>query len=137
MSIGQTFETDHQFIHSRVVLHGARTQRIHAEIDSVVPGGKPGEVADDFDFADFGHVAQVFSFRWSEQRRRVHVRNVEGGQLPRRLSWRRLLEYQALVLIDVPGGLTGHVFHRATSCASTSSLADLTDRSLSATSPTA
>ena len=37
----------------RVVLHGAGTQRIHAVIDGVVPGGKAREMADGFHLADF------------------------------------------------------------------------------------
>ena len=54
------FDTRHQFIHARVVLHGAGTERIQAEIDGVVPGGEAREVADHLHFADFG---EVFDFR--------------------------------------------------------------------------
>ena len=49
----QPSDARHQFVDARVVLHGAGAQRIHAEIDGVVPGGEAREVADGFHFADF------------------------------------------------------------------------------------
>ena len=82
MSVGQALEAHHQFVHARVVLHGARTQGIHSQIDGVVPGGDPGEVADDFDLAHFGHVAQIFSFGRSQERGGVHLGNIERRQFP-------------------------------------------------------
>ena len=106
MSVGQAFEARDHFVHARVVLHGARAQRIHAEIDGVVPGGKPGEVADDFDLADFGHVAQVFSFAMSPRSLAVSTSGTSsGGSFHAAFPGRRLLEDQAFVLVDVPGGL--------------------------------
>ena len=51
------------------------------------------------------------------------------------LSRRGLFEDQTLILIDVARRFRSPVLHRATS--STSSLAERTERSLSATSPTA
>ena len=51
---GDAVEASDKFVYARVVFHGAGAQRIHAEIDGVVPGGKSRKVADDFDFADFG-----------------------------------------------------------------------------------
>ena len=50
----EAFGARDQFVHARVVLHGARPQRIHAVVDGVVPGGEAREVADSFHFADFG-----------------------------------------------------------------------------------
>ena len=41
----------HKLIHPRVVLHRARAQRIHAQIDGVVPRREPREVANDLDLA--------------------------------------------------------------------------------------
>ncbi len=46
-------------IEPRVVLHRARTERIHAEIDRIVPGRHANEVTDDIDFADFGHAFEI------------------------------------------------------------------------------
>ena len=51
MSFGQPFDAGHQLVNARVVFHGAGAQRIHAQIDGIVPGGKPREVADDLDLA--------------------------------------------------------------------------------------
>ena len=96
MSVGQAIQTRNHFIHPRVVLHGAGAQRIHAQINGVIPGGQAGEVADDFDLAHFGHVAQVFSFRCTQQLRGIDFRNIERRQLPRSFSRRGLLEDQSL-----------------------------------------
>ena len=135
MAVGNALDASDGFIHARVVLHRARSQRVHAQIDGVVPRRKPGEVTDDLDLAHLGHVAQVVSFGIAEQLRQVWFRHIERRKLPGRLAGRGLLEDQSLVLADVAGGFSGHVLHRATS--STSSFADRTERSLSATRPTA
>ena len=137
MPVRDSLHTRHSFVHARVVLHRARAQGIHAEIDRVIPRGKPREVANDFDLAHLRHVAEIFSFRRTEKLRGIHFRHVERRQLPRGFACRRLLENQTFVLIHVECGLAGHVLHRATSSTPASSFADCTGRSLSATSPTA
>src|SRR5713226_3705578 len=62
MPVGQAIKPGDYFVHPWVVLHGAGAQRIHTEINGVVPGRKAREVTDDFDLAYLGHVAQVLSF---------------------------------------------------------------------------
>ena len=54
MRPGEPFGARDQFIHARIVLHRAGSQRVHAVVDGVVPGGEAREVADGFHFADFG-----------------------------------------------------------------------------------
>ena len=39
MPVRQPLKPRHDFVHPRVVLHGARAQRIHAKINGVIPGG--------------------------------------------------------------------------------------------------
>ena len=51
---GQTIEARDEFVDAWIVFHGAGAERIHAEVNGVIPGGKAREMADDFDFADFG-----------------------------------------------------------------------------------
>ena len=63
MPVCQTVKTRNNFIHAGVVFHGARPERIHSEVNGIVPGGKPSEVANDFDLADLGHVAEVRACR--------------------------------------------------------------------------
>ena len=46
MRPGEAFGARHHFVDPRVVLHGAGTERVHAVIDGVVPGGEAREVAD-------------------------------------------------------------------------------------------
>ena len=56
---GDAVEARDEFIYARIVFHGAGAERIHAQINGVIPGGKAREVADHFDFADFG---EAFDF---------------------------------------------------------------------------
>ena len=55
-----------RFIHPGVVLHRARAQRIHSQVDGVIPGGQAREVADDFNLAHLGHIAEIFSLSFTE-----------------------------------------------------------------------
>ena len=98
-----SFEPRYEFIHARVVLHGAGAERIHAKIDGVIPGGKPREVAQHFDFAHFGEAFDAFlammcakRFGW------FRGRHIQWRQFERALSRRRFLEDQSFVLIYVP-----------------------------------
>ncbi len=88
MTIGQSFQACHHFIYARVVLHRARAQGIHAQVDRIVPGGEPREVADDFDFTHLGHLAKVLAFRGSEQFCGVDLRHIEWWQFPGSLAGR-------------------------------------------------
>ena len=64
---GEAVEARDEFVDARVVFHGAGAERIHAEVNRVIPGGEAREVADHFDFADFGEafdcVAREFARR--------------------------------------------------------------------------
>ncbi len=122
MRLGQSHQPRDVLVHARVVLHGARAQRIHAVIDRVVPGGDAREVADDLDLADLGHLAQVFARVVAEQFGGIDFRHVERRQLVGLLAGRRLLEDQAFVLADVGGGFLDLVVrvHSATSFAAAS-----------------
>ena len=74
MRFGQAFDARDELVHARVVLHGARAQRIHAEIDGVVPGGEAREVADDFDLAQLRQQARRLAVRIAQQLRRRRLR---------------------------------------------------------------
>ena len=54
---GEAIEPRHELIDARVVLHGAGAERIHAQVDGIVPSRKPREVAQNFDFA---HLRETF-----------------------------------------------------------------------------
>src|SRR2546428_680036 len=51
---GDPIKTGYEFIDARVVLHCAGAQRIHTEVDGVVPRRKAREVPEYFDLAHFG-----------------------------------------------------------------------------------
>ena len=67
MGLGNALQAGDEFVDPRVVLHGAAAQRVHAQIDGVVPGGEAGEMADDFDFAQLRHQAQIRARGFAQQ----------------------------------------------------------------------
>ena len=105
MSIGQAFEAGNKFVNPRIVFHGARAKRIHAEVDRVVPGREACEVTDDLDLAHLRHEAEVITCRIAQQLLWVYFRNVERRELVSFLAGRRLLEDESLVLRDMLTGL--------------------------------
>src|SRR6185312_16283657 len=102
----QALSARNGFVDARVVLHGAGPERVHAEIDRVVPRGKAREVAEHFDFAHFGKVfdggADVSR---AEGFRGIYFRNVERGELIAVLARRAALENQAFVLGEMAADL--------------------------------
>src|ERR1700722_7242357 len=50
---GQAIQPRNSLVDARIVVHGARSPRIHAEVDGIVPRREPGEMADHFHLADF------------------------------------------------------------------------------------
>ena len=98
MGFGQALDAGDELVDARVVLHGAGAERIHAEIDGVVPGGEAREVADDFDFGELGELRRVFADCGAEESRGVDGGNVERGQLVGALAGRGFLEEQGFVL---------------------------------------
>ncbi len=53
MNPTQAFRASDQFVDARVVLHGAGAERVHSQVDRVVPSGEAREVADRIHFAHF------------------------------------------------------------------------------------
>ena len=98
MRLGQAFDAGDSLVDARVVLHGAGAQRVHAQVDGVVPGGEPGEVADDFDLAQLrAAAAGVFAVRCAQAAPdRPRARPAEAACSA--LAGRGLLEDQSLVL---------------------------------------
>ena len=104
----------HGFIHARVVLHGARAERIHPEINRVVP-------------ADSRVKWRMISISLTSMLPRSFFRTLREALLypppehraaaaSTRLCQRtRFFEDQTFVLIDVGGGLARRVLHRTTS----------------------
>src|SRR5258708_4572884 len=136
MSVRKAVDARYKLVDARVVFHGARAQRIHAEIDGVIPGRESREMADDFYLADFGHVAEILPLLLTQQLRRINFGDIERRQLPRRFSRRRLFENQSFVLADVTCRFASHVLHRHLTTSSGSASLLSTERSLSATRPT-
>ncbi len=99
---GDAVQAGDEFIHARIVFHGAGAERVHAEIDGVIPGGEPREVADHFDLADFGKSFDALAHVIGAQRGpRVHGGHVQRRQLETALAWPGLLEDQPFILADV------------------------------------
>ncbi len=105
---GQAFEAGDGLIDAGVVLHGAGAQRVHAEIDGVVPGRKPREVADDLDLGELRHDAEVVGAGGvAEQGGGVDGGNVQRGEAVSLLPGGGLLKDQIFVLVYVCGRLLG------------------------------
>ena len=103
MRFGDAFETRYVLVDARVVFHGAGAKRIHAEVDRVIPRRKPREVANHFDFTDFGEIFHAAAaMTCAKSLRGIDCRHVERRQFERALAGRGLLEDQPFVLIGVP-----------------------------------
>src|SRR5215213_3644823 len=59
MQVRKSRDTRHSLVETRVVLHRARTQRIHSDVDRVVPGGHANEVTYNVDLTHFRHSFQI------------------------------------------------------------------------------
>ncbi len=109
MRPGQAFDARYLFVHARVVLHGARAERIEAEIDGVIVRGEPGEMADGFYFADLGEIgdfsARVLS---AERRGGIDSGNVERRKLVAPLAGRTALKQERFVLVYVRADFFDH-----------------------------
>ena len=81
MGFGEAFNPGDQLVHAGVVFHSAGAERVHAEIDGVVPGGEPGEVADDLDLAQLGEFGGDFPVGVAQQRRGIDCGHIEQGKL--------------------------------------------------------
>ena len=114
MGPGETFGARDKFVDARVVLHGARAERIEAEINGVIPSGEAGEVAQGFELADLG---EVFDFGanviLAEGRGGVDRRDVERRELIADFAGGGLLKQERFVLDDVLGDFFDHEFVEA------------------------
>ena len=106
MRLCQALKSCHRLIDAGVVLHRARAQRIHPQIDRIVPRRQASEVADDLNLAQLGHGAKIVGANHiTQQRRRIDGRNVELREAIALLARGRFLKDQVFVLIDVRGRL--------------------------------
>src|SRR5579872_5634704 len=106
----EAIEARDEFIYARIVFHGAGAERIHAEVDGVIPRGEAREVANHFDFADFWESLDAAARKLRAQ----FLYRVDGGHVERRkfdaaLSRNRLLKNQAFILADMAAGLLDSV----------------------------
>src|SRR4026208_1308118 len=104
MKVGESCNPRDFFIESRVVLHRARAQRVHAEIDRVVPGGHANEVTYHVDFADFRHAFEIVVT--TELLRDAQLNFIDSGrrQAIPDAAGLRSLEDELLVWTDMSGG---------------------------------
>src|SRR5260370_40729198 len=124
MGPGEAFGARHQFVDPRVVLHGAGTERIHAVIDGVVPGGKAGAVADGLYLADFGEAFDFLAHVLGAERfGGVHRGDIEFGELVGFLARGTALKKERFILGDVGGDLRDHACTSTGSAAGTLSFA--------------
>jgi hypothetical protein len=101
---GDAIQASDEFVYARIVLHGAGTERVHTQIDGVIPGGETSEVAQNFDFAYFGKIGDALVAMMTAQHfRGVGGWDVQRGQFEGAFSGRGDLKDKAFVLINVLG----------------------------------
>src|SRR6516225_7373099 len=109
----QALQSRHDLVDTWVVFHRARTQRIEAQVDGVVPGGETGEMADDFELGDLRETLHVIAVEFITQDfPGMNRRYIEPRPLDARFARRAALEDQLLVARDVRACLTDAVSHR-------------------------
>ena len=104
VGFGDALEAGDELVDAAVVLHGAGAERVHAEVDGVVPGGHAGEVADELDLGELGHDAEVFAGDVAEELLGVDRGHVERGHAVGFFAGRGLFEDEVFVLVGVGGG---------------------------------
>ncbi len=107
MGLGEALDARDELIDPGVVLHGAGAERVHAEVDGVIPRGEAGEVADDLDLGELGELGTARAPGISQQLGGIDCRHIERRQLVSLLAGRRLFEDQALVLRLVGADFAG------------------------------
>ena len=106
----EPFESRDPLIQLRIVLHRTRAERIHPEVDRVVPGRNPGEMANDVDFADFRQAGKVI-FPPILGREKLVDRlglDVECRQVVSNAPRSGPLKDQSFILVDVLTGFFDH-----------------------------
>src|ERR1700691_728954 len=125
MRPSESLNARHLLVNARVVFHGARAERIEAEIDGVILGGEAREMTDGFDFADFGEIrnfgARVFG---AEHGSGIDGRNIERRPLVTTFSGGAALKQQRLGLVYVRADFLDHAV-RTSATASISSRRDI------------
>src|SRR5215207_10218164 len=112
MKIGETRDPCDSLVQPRVVLHRAGAERIHAEIDRVVPGRHTNEVTYHVDLAHFGHAFEIVvttKLGGNVQRDFVDVERRQAIADAPRL---RALEDELLVLADVTSNFCNRCSHK-------------------------
>src|SRR5215203_2613246 len=59
MQVRKAGDTRDLFVKPRVVLHRARSERVHAEVDRVIPRRDAREMPNDVDLAYFGYTVKI------------------------------------------------------------------------------
>ena len=106
----EPFEPRDPLVQLRIVLHRTRAERIHPEVDGVVPGRDPGEMANDVDFADFRQAGKVIlpPILGREKLLDRLSLDVERRQVVSNAPWPGPLKDQSFILIDVLTGFLDH-----------------------------
>ena len=103
MRLRNPLQPRYKFIYPRIVLHRAAAQRIHPQVDRVIPSREPREMANDLNLAQLRELCSFFARIFAQQILGIDLWNIEGRQPIRLLPRRRLLKAQPLVLRQVRG----------------------------------
>src|SRR5687767_11510493 len=100
MEIRKSTDPSDLLVETRVVLHRARPERIHAHVDRIIPGRYAREVPDHIDLADFRNTVEIIIAPQCSGNDLVKVRffDIELGQSVADAAGLRALEDQSFVL---------------------------------------
>ncbi len=101
VEIGEAGDSRHAFVEARVIFHRTRAERIHTEIDRVVPGRHANEVTNHVDFAHFRHAFEIVVTAKLRGNVQFNFIDVERRQAITDTPGLRTLEDELLVWTDV------------------------------------
>src|SRR5947209_17541758 len=105
MKISEASDARDTLVQARVVFHRARAERIHAQINRIIPRRDAREVAHDINLADFGQTFEIIvtTKRGRDDFIKRRFVNVEWRQTITLSSGLRTLEDQGFILCDMWG----------------------------------
>ena len=94
----ETFQACHSLVDLGVVFHRARAKRIQTQVDVVVPGREPGEMADHIHLTQLRHAVDLAAQKlWVHQIAHLLKGHVQRRKIERTAPGRSLLEEQRFI----------------------------------------
>src|SRR5260221_13270545 len=116
MQVREPIQPSHPLVHLRVVLHGARPERIKLRVDAEVPLAQPHEVTNRFGLADLGQRRGRSARETRQGITRVYVRHVERAERNTAPALRAAFENRELLELEPLCCIAWHGITEQTAC---------------------